>query len=603
MNRLETGRTIVNNNIGLTNVYGKVDLRATMVSTIDTIVNGLMEHCGPFGSYAIIVDPLLPTSPPTFTKDGINIVKAMDFGSPIENVIRRMVIHIGSAVDRVSGDGTTSSIILTLVALAELIKSDEVAAMSYGQIKDAYDSFVEDVTSRNNSASYPIDGLVTAERTRTQLIKAVAFHQAYTSSHGDIALSELAAQLFSSMPEEAWDNIVLEHAKKETTTKYSLVEETSQYSLPVNIFSKNMCNTELKTRFMCEGASLLVIPTTLTANTPMFESILKLIRDLSYADAASSDLSTMVIITMSGIDTHTRQLLLEALAAHSKVSKKEIAIFTYGSEEPLLNELTGLCLVGGVDTNKAATVPTVQESVKLDYKNGVIRIDGLYDNPEGSMIHPYVNDKTFPKFDETLETILGMISKLQQDEVSSSNKRKVQELRRLHNKIFLTRNIIVRAGGNIHDMASSYDLIEDVIRACKSSLLDGFTAGNNYVFRTLEGSSFFDHAFRTAARKMAVAVGLPPSRLDREVFDILSQESESASILIELTDYCALDRALGGEEFPSTRLIIQPSNITTEILKRFGELALRLLNASKIVTPGGIVRRTLEEADRLNHSL
>lgn len=584
------GRPIVDNNMGMSNIYGKEELRKTMIETFDKIINELKDHCGPNGNYAILVDPLLPTSQPTFTKDGINIVKAMNFGSAIENVIRRMAIHIGSSIDRVSGDGTTSSIILSLGVLRSLMADKTLTDLSYGELVEKYNRFVARMVILIAGHTHLPDHYVSDSRPLTEVIKTIAYHQAYSSSHGDTELAELAAELFSSTPSHAWDNIVLEHAKKETSTKYTLMRDEAQYSLSVNIMSKNMCNAALQTEFTAIEANMLTIPVTLSANTPMFANVINLIESMSHLPEESTipDTTPLVIITRSGIDTTARQQLLQALAEHHKASPIPIAIFTHHADEPLLNDMTGLCLVCGHNPNTAATLPALQPGVEVRYKNGTLELNNLYMNQDGSSIHPLVGDKTFPVFDETLETITTMIDNIQTEEVSTSNKQQVTKLRKLYNKLYLTNNVTILAGGNLHDMASAYDLVEDVIRACRSSLVHGFCAGGNHIFRCNNDINPFAGAYSEAAKELAYIVGVPSDSLTAETFNVLTGKGTVVVNAIE----AGCD---GSDGYPAEPIIIQPANISTEILKRFGELALRLINSSKIVTPGGLVRGAKNE--------
>ena len=77
------GRPIINANVNVTNRIESEDLRKIMMDTFDDIATVLSDHCGPYGQFAMIVNPANKIAEPVFTKDGIGIVRAMEYMSPI----------------------------------------------------------------------------------------------------------------------------------------------------------------------------------------------------------------------------------------------------------------------------------------------------------------------------------------------------------------------------------------------------------------------------------------------------------------------------------------------------------------------------------------
>ena len=104
------GRPIVNANIGVTNILESNDIYTIMLDTFTDIVRVLSDHCGPYGKFAMITSATNRVAEPVFTKDGIGIVRAMEYMSVMQEYVRNTLAYMGSRVETAAGDGTTSSI-------------------------------------------------------------------------------------------------------------------------------------------------------------------------------------------------------------------------------------------------------------------------------------------------------------------------------------------------------------------------------------------------------------------------------------------------------------------------------------------------------------
>ena len=131
-------KRVLNTNTGLSNIIEGDNIDNIMNNTFVKIANVLSDHCGPYGMFAMIPseDGL---SDPKFTKDGMNIVRAMEFINPMEREVQDNLLYIAGKVERASGDGTTSSMIIVCEVLKTL-QAIGTSGTTYGEYVSEYNT-------------------------------------------------------------------------------------------------------------------------------------------------------------------------------------------------------------------------------------------------------------------------------------------------------------------------------------------------------------------------------------------------------------------------------------------------------------------------------
>ena len=114
---------VANANIGISNIIEEDVLIKEMIRTFTELAEKLKAHCGPYSGTAILTNPTQLYQEPIFTKDGINIVKSIQYVSPLQDFVRRQMAYIGSRVESNAGAGTTSSMIITAYTLAAMLET------------------------------------------------------------------------------------------------------------------------------------------------------------------------------------------------------------------------------------------------------------------------------------------------------------------------------------------------------------------------------------------------------------------------------------------------------------------------------------------------
>ena len=138
-------KAVIDANKGVTNVLESETIHTDLANVYDKIYNTLKAHFGPYSKFAVLIDPSDVLADPVFTTDGINIVRAIEFASPMEEEVKKMVAYIGTRMETAVGDGTTSAMMFTCAVLKKLMThlySNEYEHFSLNELRREYDNIV-----------------------------------------------------------------------------------------------------------------------------------------------------------------------------------------------------------------------------------------------------------------------------------------------------------------------------------------------------------------------------------------------------------------------------------------------------------------------------
>lgn len=602
------------------NIVPKKDISGIMVDTLEELREILRDHCGPYGLFCMIHDEMQPDQPPKFTKDGINILRSVDYFNPMQKIMRDEIAHIGKSIERSAGDGTTSAMLTTISAALEMVDSrfmcEARATTLEGDIKDEqyrlsdamtfetfrqhYFGWMHDILNEWRAFIYTWEDIYRSHEdlSKADAIWLVAFWQAMCSSHGDDTLSRVAADTFTRLPQEAWSNITFIREEIETEERIKLEENTDQYSLQATPFTNAILNKSAGTEFEQEDCTLIVLNSTLTSNDPVSNEALRQVEECSQNGIPA------VVVCPGGVDQMMASKLEKSLGS-------ETAIFTTPVNEPRFNDLMGLQCVAGLE--RADTVDNVKpvKGCHIKYANRELIINGIYGVTETyeSMEHPDVHDSSTVLY-RTLEEISQTIEKMEEQENDPKSIRELRNLKRLYNKIRYRHNYQIRIGGSVRDNAQTVDLITDALLAVKNTLLHGFTmAGNLDLLKTVYRSERncsttaeekFSYIFEAACIDMLRGTVVDTGRFP-DIMDSLDGGANffirppGSKLSIDKVRENSINRYLEGQDVSEEHLSIQPSTIEPEILRKFGDVMLKYLYTCRIVAPGCIYEGEEEE--------
>lgn len=611
---------VANANIGISNIIEEDVLIKEMIRTFTELAEKLKAHCGPYSGTAILTNPTQLYQEPIFTKDGINIVKSIQYVSPLQDFVRRQMAYIGSRVESNAGDGTTSSMIITAYTLAAMLEKMQAMPHVYSQteIRLAWNKLVSMVED-----AYSLIRKKQVECTDTNLIRHWARSQAYTSSHGDKELSECIGDLFASTPRDVWKSLTIQRANFESNERFKIMKEDCEFSLDnVTIYPNSACTSELGTVYEM-GDVVLVVTDSLNIadedNKFIFEQVSRL-NDLKVH--ASEDLRPMAVVVQNPLDMTTMRWLDE----HTKYTYGNFAVFVAQSRyDSAFNDVEGLkVLVDSLtygNSKESGFYTAYHTSLRFKgsrlvinnlYPSEMIREDGLsqlYLSQDGYATMSVHYGMDIKPYVEYLKALQRIIEKEKENDMAKS-KDALRSFIRLYHKLITTRNVQFIVGGSSYDNAANVDIAIDVMKGTTSSLLFGFTKGRCLtleetlkVIRETQSvdkdkTSMLITAFCDALIggivqvKNAVATSFKNSR-DMDTCLKYNDTMVDFTQIIDNPSY----RPPTGFEDTSSYLIIQPMECDLSFLRRFGEAGLKFLTAKRVIMDGYVYDKSHDKGE------
>lgn len=623
-------RAILNANKGVTNIIEADVIRKDLLKVIDTIFNTLKKHYGPLSEFAALDcrDPLAKTK---FTKDGINIVRAIEFTSPQEDWIRKTVAFIGERVEASVGDGTTSAMMFTCAMMKHMMETiDEIKPISYTVLRGVFDRLVSIVERELKHLSYgPRD---CKGRIDKESVGNIVYRQVYTASHGDVELAKAMSELYKVTPEELWDKMIYERLTYESDERFKVVYTGGQYQMPCDVMMNGMLNKDFCSWYDHENCKFVVVNNPLVQESDAYEFLMEIIDKEVTAD------NPLVILCHSNIDTGTYQELIAKLN-ETTAANKPIAIFTVnttmGDWNPDVNDFRTLQLMCGKDLTKLRRTQnrdelTVVDHVHVTWKNKTLVLDNLYEVPEEYKDEPRRHlaiDGKHMQYTDYLAAVKKYAEAYSKQPATQANRDLTTLYYRTYAKLMYTKLGCIQIGGSVHDNVALIDVVDDCVRASARALSKGVTFGNNKSLYLILGGILNNECINRAIEPnvkilfwlgmnmsraledMAVAqleLLKPGKRLSNKekrkfirfwythIVDVMTYRPDDKyeNMLAEyrqITDpsfydslkraSCSLDKAM--DECPA--LITQPVDTDISMLKRFGEVALKFALSGRII--------------------
>jgi hypothetical protein len=560
-----------------TNIIEKEELNSSFDKVFTDVINILSDYNGPHGQLAaLFARNELGMIDTKFTKDGINIIKAIEYANPVDEHVLSLIKYIGTSMERAAGDGTTSSMIIAATLLKNLRASGIANVTAYPKFMNTFNKFSKDLVDK--LGTYKIK----AEDGDTDLIRGIAYHQARTSSHGDDELAKIVSDLLASLPMKAWEHMIYRAESVETNVRYRIEFNDASFSThDVGLMDQRMFNDELGTALEHDDATIIVTPSDVTRDNQDLLFAVDLINKQTPEDKA------IVLITLQPDNTVAR--ILNDLYTEKRLAGCKFAIlFLYPPKVQIASDTNALFAACGVDNIKHVNPCLVKHNVKLKYTLGDLRIYGLVKYNERGY-HPDATDPDSPagRFIYIAEENIAHFLKLANNSTSRTN---IRALKSARNKLMFERIGNVVVGGCSYDMQSSMDIIQDVLVAARESLTSGATNGG---YKTLLKSakelyigSNLDFTYCTIAKAFVESI---------KEFSHLLLKTNFAEEFIDDADMCT--NLITGTHCPFTvdtlknvdaPIVIQSLASCEEFLKRFGDIVPKILYTNRIFIPNAI---------------
>lgn len=281
-----SGTIDITHNLNQTNTISDKEFYSIVKETSNIIYDLLEEHCGPYASDTMIVinnpSSFKDSHYTVFTKDGINIVNAIEFTAPIQKHIQMLFEYVGSRVEAISHDGTTTSMMLLSALLSaymnKAIQSIKDNTLNRKQIQkeflkdftDIFDNFKENIVT--------IDDIVKDFNvTRQEALKFVAYNQSMVSSKGDVELTEAIVEFTSTLPVEIFGLYSISQSHFETEKRFTVT--TDEYDFNLNCISavSGALNHNMRMEYFSDHCDLILCEDEIMRGHPGFNLLINYI--------------------------------------------------------------------------------------------------------------------------------------------------------------------------------------------------------------------------------------------------------------------------------------------------------------------------------------
>ena len=583
-------RIDINASAGATNIIDGDEFFSIVEKTCTDIFDVLKDHCGPGAGDALLIRDNSARSierySNIFTKDGIDIVNAVEYVSPIQVHVKDLIAYVGSRVDSVSHDGTTTAM---MVFTAAIINALQVKSTLTTDVKEFANGLVQslkkvDAIIRKNTITK--DDLSNKLNMSVKEAKSyIAYQQSMISSKGDEELSSAVVKYIEALPIEFYGQYLIGQTKYETEERFIVSDDEFNFRFPC-IADVSIFNHNLFTEYYSENCNLIVIDNELVPGTLEFKVISKLIEDYHNNDDQPCD----IVIIAKRIDSQT----IAAISNYNKMHEKKIVYLTLAQSNEysgISSMLTAVLCTAGIyrvsDNYIDRSKPFIVPNVKIHYKNRNVHIYNLYDKIPGSEYHPFfTNPDIFLPYTNLTNNIKKFIDDATSGRIRLTDKTmqyQLDEYMEIYRRMVCANVRQIEIAGRSHDVLADYAVLKDAIGASLSSIEHGFMLdGLSTIVTELKkpvGDNQYDmiiaKAFASVLRVIHSEYADKLPYLD-DVEDI-----KYAYRLRNTSHICMLDDMM-------PQLLIQPSAGYLELTRRLIELLPKIICTNKAIIPNTI---------------
>ncbi len=512
----------------------------------------LADHCGPYASDALVIHDntganLKDRHHAIFTKDGIGIVRALEFTSPIQRHVQELIAYVGDRVEKLSHDGTTTSMMLFAGLVCALYSkyADQLQLHTGHSLVTSQSGFPrrcigddisidpkqmrEDITVTLTAVAEAFEQMViSVERlieltattatpfTELDAIRFITYHQAMISSKGDSELASALVEVVEAIPKELYGLFSIAQTGQETDQRFTVVEDDYTFNIPT-LINLDDCNHRLGTEYLAESCDLIVSDDKLIKGNPALE-LLEQHAQAAHDGQRSCDL----VIIAPAFDP----MLLKMLSTINQKSKAKLIALTVAQASNYSSKATVLeavAAVGGVysmlDHLSDPSLPYIIHNAKVQHRMNRVYLDNLYVK-DGSRYHPsFTNPDRFPPYTKVVTTIGEQLHAYVSGRLrfeSAADQARYQDFNEIYKRMVSARVKTIKLSGMTHDALADRDILTDAYGAVLSSLeygfvLDGFLKIGMILNQVCQTNVGFCNEMRTTVQNILAAVHRHPN--------------------------------------------------------------------------------------------
>ncbi len=573
MSEPDMSKKILNLNIGVNNIIPKKDVKTIMIDTLQSMSDILANHCGPYAKNAMLAPQVHMGGNPKFTMDGINIISSIEYANPLQDIMQKILVHIGTRIDLAGKDGTTSSMMIIINALKYMI-SNLPSHVTYGELVSSYNAFTKEVLMRIDEYALKLD------LSNPELIYDAAYNQALTSSHNNERLSRTVAELFSSTAKESWSYVSFERSAYETDTVYELKVDTDNYKLKCNPMNQRMIDGADGISSKEITGDLYVMSDSIVDNAIGFKML------QTEVLKAVEENKALTIVCPTQCSVSVREWFEGALHDYER-HKVKIYMASLEGMHQQHTDFKALKLMSGKHYDSPAQQYEATPNITTKFVDGYLSINGFYESTDSGLC-PFVDNEEYYMYNEMMRAIGVNITNLQNSKHTEGVNEKLLILQSLYNRMLLDKTPRILIGGMAYDNTEAVDVCIDTLGATRTALLKGRTYGGMWTLRravsSVDNSS--DNALIELCKNAFLhAISILHQATIAQATTQVKDKSKLAGLSYEADEGC-FDVATG--QF--NKNITQPIEIDKEVIRRFGDVAIKYVMTDKVIVPHSVYK-------------
>ena len=595
----------------MTNTLSGTAFYTHIIETCQQIYNLLSDHCGPYATDAMIIADtdgrnLKDPHYAIFTKDGINIVRSIQFASPIQRNIQSLVTYIGTRVDSLSHDGTTTSMMFFNSLVTAYFKRI-LAILENNQLPN-YRTFRHEISvimkllkeGFENSVITVEDLAKDMGWTSLEALRFVAFHQAMLSSKKDLEMANAIVEVVEALPKELYGWFTTSQSKIETDQRFTVVRDDFDFVMPANCNLDDM-NYNMNTEYFSETCDLIVSEDDLTKGNPALKIIEELISS-AITDGRDKDL---VLVTKS-LDS----IMTGVIAQYNRSHHHKIIVINFSSHSSYSSKVTLLSAVqavAGVYPMREHVIdpnlPFIIHNAKVHYKYHRLFMSNLYQK-DGSAYHPFFTNRDaflpYTLMVDDIKTVLAEHSSGRKVVETAADEAKFIDFVEIYRRMISSRVLNLQISGMRHDTLADRDVVQDAFGAVLSSLERGFVFDGYLKLYLLCNYEKLRHPKPATYMVLSTIYDILKAvhKRDAQGNDLQSKFFENMNQLTDIYDRdgneCKYDYyPIDGETLTLSEIytlegetpVIQPADSYRELFRRVEDLLPKLIGANRAIIP------------------
>lgn len=466
-----------------TNVVEKEAYTRLYDATCQIIYERLSRHCGPLAKNALIIqhDANRSTkSSNVFTKDGADIIRSMEFDDPLSTHVKNQIYYVGSRIDSIAHDGTTTSMMLfsDMIRTIPKVLRDNYTSLQINSIMDRVCDYLTDVLKqRTITIKRLIEDFDITEREARRFI---AYNQAMVSSKGDRTIADAIVEVIDNLPVELYGQFTLSQNRLETDKRITVKYDDYDFTIVATTEPNNL-NYNLNTEYFTECCDVLIAENELIYGVPEFDAVLGYISSLIDGTVVLD--KDLIIITKSHISQ-----LADPIATYNKSHKKKVIVFaiatgaTYIGRDMTLAAILACAgrypMIDCLDQyGNIQVTDSIIQNVKIHLKDKYVYVSNLYKR-DGEIYHPFFKNKeSFPPYTKMIADIkefLDADNKGHSKAETPQRQQQISDFTNIYRRMICQVVCRIEISGTTHDSLADHGVVVDAHGAVLSSLEKGF---------------------------------------------------------------------------------------------------------------------------------